>query len=733
MKMSGRQRTNYLLAAGAVAAVVLGVVVFTSMSRRSKASPSSPGEESTPEASPERRSGEKKKKKKKRSGKKAAQAKAQEKADEAPKEKADEAPKVAEAPAEVPSEETKEAKEAKEAINRFASEGVAHYKKGRYPEAIESFNEAFELSKTTYGLGSPSTLRVLNNRSSVLEKMENWTDCADDCTLILEADPRKLKARARRCRVLSKLGRTWDSFVDATALITVCKVEMQSKHMSGMPLTENDECIKVAKQTEEFLAAKAPGRDKNLMEDVYQMIMEELQEAKAEHMKAHPRFPSEYDIGMIVPSYDYYVALEAGADSAPTVEDSVKAFEDAEGEEKLALAVRALEATIAHREYRVFKDLAFKVDELIGSTEEIALDVTGESGADLTVQADFVEAAQRVVDVLPQGLADVDKARLLLFVGVKRHMAEQREGAYAAYAGALAVMRNGTEYGDDVPLGSARAFEICILVHMADLFVDQKRKEPAAQLLELCVSMDPDCANAYVHRAHLRAHLKRDAEGALADLTRALELDGDCVLALLRTVHIHLEKARGQEADPERKHEQLNKAHDLLNSAVLKLQENPALSLTWRSPVYTTKGELALVEMELGRSDTNLKAEKHFRNAIKASADNYRAQTYLGMILMSSEKTEEGQACFVKALEDNPNYGMAMTQRGIYEIHHANTEEKMTAAIDTFRTAALVSETDEDLHEAANFYTTFRAQAAAWAMLGVSPAMMAGGAPMGAV
>lgn len=94
------------------------------------------------------------------------------------------------------------------------SEGNQHFQKGKFNEAIKSYDKAIEMcpKSKTYDLAT-----FYQNRAAAYEKLSKWQKVKEDCTKALELHSRYIKAYSRRAKVNEITDDLFASLEDITA------------------------------------------------------------------------------------------------------------------------------------------------------------------------------------------------------------------------------------------------------------------------------------------------------------------------------------------------------------------------------------------------------------------------------------------------------------------------------------------------------------------------------------
>jgi DnaJ family protein C protein 7 len=87
-------------------------------------------------------------------------------------------------------------------LNRMKEEGNAHFKSGRYQQAVDVYTQALEVDPLNKGTNS----KILQNRALCYSRLKDYKPAIADCTRALELDPSYTKARKTRAKALGESG-----------------------------------------------------------------------------------------------------------------------------------------------------------------------------------------------------------------------------------------------------------------------------------------------------------------------------------------------------------------------------------------------------------------------------------------------------------------------------------------------------------------------------------------------
>lgn len=93
-------------------------------------------------------------------------------------------------------------------LDKQKEEGNAHFKAGRYQDAVQVYTEALEVDPNNKGTNS----KILQNRALCYSKLKEWTKAIEDCDRALKLDPTYTKAKKTRAKALGENG-DWEEAV----------------------------------------------------------------------------------------------------------------------------------------------------------------------------------------------------------------------------------------------------------------------------------------------------------------------------------------------------------------------------------------------------------------------------------------------------------------------------------------------------------------------------------------
>jgi len=95
-------------------------------------------------------------------------------------------------------------------LDRMKEEGNEHFKRGRYPQAVETYTKALQVDSGNKGTNS----KLLNNRAMCYSRQKKWTLAIEDCDKAIQLDPSYTKAKKTRAKALGE-GGDWEEAVRA--------------------------------------------------------------------------------------------------------------------------------------------------------------------------------------------------------------------------------------------------------------------------------------------------------------------------------------------------------------------------------------------------------------------------------------------------------------------------------------------------------------------------------------
>lgn len=95
-------------------------------------------------------------------------------------------------------------------LNKTKEDGNAHFKSGRYQQALDVYTSALEIDPSNKGTNS----KILNNRAMCYSKLKEYRKATEDCDKAIQLDPSYTKARKTRAKALGESG-DWEEAVRA--------------------------------------------------------------------------------------------------------------------------------------------------------------------------------------------------------------------------------------------------------------------------------------------------------------------------------------------------------------------------------------------------------------------------------------------------------------------------------------------------------------------------------------
>lgn len=112
-----------------------------------------------------------------------------------------------------------------EEAQRYKSEGNAFFKKGKYDEAINMYNQAIAVCPDEF---KTDLATFYQNRAAAYEQLKSWSSVISDCTKALELNERYEKALFRRAKA-EELLKDWENCLDdITAVCLLQNFQNQS-------------------------------------------------------------------------------------------------------------------------------------------------------------------------------------------------------------------------------------------------------------------------------------------------------------------------------------------------------------------------------------------------------------------------------------------------------------------------------------------------------------------------
>eukprot|EP00934_Nitzschia_sp_Nitz4_P007309 Nitzschia sp. Nitz4//scaffold51_size120721//48291//50340//NITZ4_003725-RA/size120721-processed-gene-0.122-mRNA-1//1//CDS//3329553856//7299//frame0 len=489
-------------------------------------------------------------------------------------------------------------------IEELDKTGKQFFKAKQFLDAAQSFSEALALIEehADHADTTPSTslnkqiVTLINNRSAMYEK-GNFPELAlEDCSKILEVyDKSHVKARTRKLRLLEVLGKFED------ALIEFCAIQL-------LYMQQNRSTIRMGLQP-----ATPPPVPQSKLEELLAKVLPGALDAYVVQLEAKSKdvLPPDYTLMQLLKSYTGYNAWMSEAASAGTISKLQ--------EELDALPSNKEPTTVADRASLMLK-----------MGRRYVFDAQYEKA-----RVTFLDAYKLVKDqaAVRQVMKDDDYPRLLEWVGMVKHWTYDLEAAMACYQ----------ECSELEPLNFRRQAEV--LVKKAGVAMDDNKHEQALKLFDKALIIDPNAADALLHRANLRM-LQTKLDEAQVDLERCLELRPNHVLARLRLVAILTSK---QDINGAKKH--LTKAERVDPKS---------------SEVQSYRGELLFTQNEFAE------AKQLFDKAIKLEPKNPLPYVNAALAVLNTppqpgkqmEMAAEAIALLEKAISVDPQFQAAYVQLG---------------------------------------------------------------------
>ncbi|KAK4967022.1 hypothetical protein LTR28_003018 [Elasticomyces elasticus] len=93
-------------------------------------------------------------------------------------------------------------------LDRMKEEGNAHFKSGRYRQAVDTYTDALEVDPLNKGTNS----KILQNRAMCYTRLKDHKSAIADCDRALQLDPSYTKARRTKAKALGESG-DWEAAV----------------------------------------------------------------------------------------------------------------------------------------------------------------------------------------------------------------------------------------------------------------------------------------------------------------------------------------------------------------------------------------------------------------------------------------------------------------------------------------------------------------------------------------
>ncbi|XP_038062805.1 mitochondrial import receptor subunit TOM70-like [Patiria miniata] len=420
------------------------------------------------------------------------------------------------------------------------NKGNKYFKAGRYEQAIACYNEAIELVP----LDKTKDLSTFyQNRAAAHEQLKNYAQVVTDCTKALELNARYVKALFRRAKAFENMNQKMACLEDTTA---VCILENFS-HNQSMLLAD--------KMLKELGKEKAQQRYKERVPSLPsgQFIRSYFSSFSDDGIS---RSSNDYndegagDVGntgyrkahRLFTNGDYNGVIEACDEEINT--DGDKLAE--------ALLMRATFYLLMGQAAEARPDL----DRLIGMDESSkklranALIKRGsmhmQEGNSSDAMNDFATAVRidpdnadiyhhrgqlnLLLDRIDDAAQDFEKCNKLNSNFALAHA----QYSYAKYRLALVHQSPMQLHTAMQELeNSTKKFPTCAeaFALYAQAQSDQGQFHVADEYFQKAIALEPDNPTAYVHRGLLHLSWKKDADGAIAMIQKALEIDSKCDFA----------------------------------------------------------------------------------------------------------------------------------------------------------------------------------------------------------
>jgi stress-induced-phosphoprotein 1 len=114
---------------------------------------------------------------------------------------------------------------------RLKEEGNAFFKKSAFEEAIAKYTEAINLMPHEYGKElNPIAVACYNNRAACYQQLGFYKKVTEDCSMVIEAEPKNVKALLRRGLALEALEKYRSALSDIRDVLAIDPtVEMANK------------------------------------------------------------------------------------------------------------------------------------------------------------------------------------------------------------------------------------------------------------------------------------------------------------------------------------------------------------------------------------------------------------------------------------------------------------------------------------------------------------------------
>ncbi|XP_022109352.1 mitochondrial import receptor subunit TOM70-like [Acanthaster planci] len=435
---------------------------------------------------------------------------------------------------------TTDERTAEEKAQASKNKGNKYFKAGRYEQAIACYNEAIELVPEDK-VKDLSTF--YQNRAAAHEQLKNYAQVVADCTKALELNSRYVKALFRRAKSFENMNQKMKCLEDATA---VCILENFS-HQQSMMLAD--------KMLKELGKEKAQQRYKERVPSLPsgQFIRSYFSSFSNDGIsKANDDYNDEGagDVGMngyrkahqLFTSGDYGGVIEA-------CDEEINSSGDRLAE---ALLMRATFYLLMGQAAEAKPDLD-RLIEMTESSETLranALIKRGsmhmQEGNSSDAMNDFATAVRidpdnadiyhhrgqlnLLLDRIDDAAQDFEKCNKLNGSFALAHA----QYSYAKYRLAL-VHQSPMQLQTAMQQleNSTKKFPACAeaFALYAQAQSDQGQFATADENFQKAIALEPDNPTAYVHRGLLHLSWKKDAEGAIAMIKKAMEIDSKCDFA----------------------------------------------------------------------------------------------------------------------------------------------------------------------------------------------------------
>lgn len=114
---------------------------------------------------------------------------------------------------------------------RLKEEGNALFKKSAFEEAIDKYTQAIALMPHEYGKElNPIAVSCYNNRAACHQQLGHYKHVTEDCSTVIENDPKNVKALLRRGLALEALEKYRSALSDIREVLAIDpSIEMANK------------------------------------------------------------------------------------------------------------------------------------------------------------------------------------------------------------------------------------------------------------------------------------------------------------------------------------------------------------------------------------------------------------------------------------------------------------------------------------------------------------------------